>query len=489
MARCKNLCSSSFYTPAAAGAVVVAFLLAFVSLAHGAESVVVDDDNREELSLILYEGGLAQINETRSVYMKQGRQTLILEGVPDGLVPGSLWLGGEGLRVKSQRLQAATLSQRALLEASLGKTIKLVRDNPVTGKEKVEEALVLSLEQGLILKIGDRIETSPEGRLVFDSVPDNLRTETALLADAVVDKDGGASLDLRYLSNGFGWDMNYIGILDEKGEKLDLQAQVTLHNQTGLSLSGAKVHLFAGQVNRSFQPEQKQHVAARGVAAQSLEVEAAYSDVAETRYSVSDRDLYSLPQAVTLLPNQSMQVPFLTAEDVRTKTHYRFDNLVSAWPQDHESGRQQASLTLELSNERAKGLGKALPAGSFSLYQASTIGPVFVGEVPLQRLPVDARAELPVGHANAVFGKARQTDHRKLSKKSYELTQEITLTNSGDSDVTAELRGWMPDDGEWEILEESLRSEKLAANRVGWTVGLPKGQSKTLTYRLRVRMH
>ncbi|WP_343560810.1 DUF4139 domain-containing protein [Kiloniella sp. b19] len=486
MTRRRNLRSSSFYIPAA-GAAVVALSLASVSLAQAAESVVVDDSNREELSLILYEGGLAQINETRSVDMKQGGQTLILEDVPDGLIPASLWLSGDGLRVNSQRLQAATLSQRALLAANLGKTIKLVRDNPVTGEEKVEEALVLSLEQGLILKVGDRIETNPKGRLVFESVPDNLRAETALLADAVVDEDGPVSLDLRYLANGFGWDMNYIGILDEKGEKLDLQAQVTLHNQTGLSLSDARVHLFAGQVNRSFQPKQQLHAAARGAAVQSLEAEAAYSDVAETRSSVSDRDLYSLPRAVTLAPNQSMQVPFLTAQDVQTETHYRFDNLVSAWPQNHQSGRQQASLALELDNEEAKGLGKALPAGLFSLYQASAIGPVFVGEVPLQSLPVDAKAELPIGQANAVFGKARQTDYQQLSKKSYELAQEITLTNSGDSDVTAELRGWMPN-GEWEVLEESLTSEKLAANRIGWTVELPKGQSKTLAYRLRVRM-
>lgn len=61
------------------------------------------------------------------------------------------------------------LSPQTLLESYVGKKVKVVKTNPTTGAETEEQAEVLSAQGGIVLKIGNRIETSVPGRTVYES--------------------------------------------------------------------------------------------------------------------------------------------------------------------------------------------------------------------------------------------------------------------------------------------------------------------------------
>ena len=60
----------------------------------------------------------------------------------------------------------------ALMVGGLGVTTQVGRitQDPETGKETVQEAKVLSVANGVVLQIGERIETQAPGRIVFAEV-------------------------------------------------------------------------------------------------------------------------------------------------------------------------------------------------------------------------------------------------------------------------------------------------------------------------------
>jgi hypothetical protein len=78
---------------------------------------------------------------------------------------------GGKLDVLEQNFDFDLLTPEKLLEKSVGGTVRVIVTDPKTGKETVEEAKVLSVANGVVLQIGDRIETQAPGRIVFAEVP------------------------------------------------------------------------------------------------------------------------------------------------------------------------------------------------------------------------------------------------------------------------------------------------------------------------------
>jgi hypothetical protein len=51
------------------------------------------------------------------------------------------------------------LTPQKLLDKYVGKSVSIIRINPATGVETTEQAQVLTANNGVVMKIGDRIET------------------------------------------------------------------------------------------------------------------------------------------------------------------------------------------------------------------------------------------------------------------------------------------------------------------------------------------
>src|SRR3546814_10416138 len=93
------------------------------------------------------------------------------------------------------------------------------------------EAELLSAANGVVLRIGDRIETTVPGRIVFDSVPAGLAARPVLSAVVVSETAGDAVLDLGYLTGGLDWRADYVGRHD--GDALELRGLATITNTSG----------------------------------------------------------------------------------------------------------------------------------------------------------------------------------------------------------------------------------------------------------------
>ena len=156
------------------GAAAVAL---FATQAAFAETPV-GADKQSAIAVTIYNNDLALVRDSRTVTLTQGDNDLAFIEVSAGIRPETALLTGRGtpLDIIEQNFDFDLLTPQKLLEKSVGQTIRVVRTNPETGADTTEDATVLSVAEGqVVLKIGDRIEVTPPGRLVYSAVPTNLR--------------------------------------------------------------------------------------------------------------------------------------------------------------------------------------------------------------------------------------------------------------------------------------------------------------------------
>lgn len=471
-----------------ASALVLALMVALPPLA-AAQEVPVTAESRRALTLTVYNQNLGLVSESRRVDLPAGESLLAIEDVSGQMQPETVLLSAPGLRIIEQSLVADLLTPQRLLEASLGQTVQIIRVHPETGEDIVEEARVLSLAGGMVLQFADRIEINPPGRIAFTGLPAGLRSEPALLARVFPGQAGASDLQIDYLTGGLSWRADYVARLNSASDRLDLSALVTLTNATDSDFEGATLRLVAGEVNQGARPQPPRPVLMAGRAADVANLEAAPE--MSTAVAAADRYVYALQRPVTLRRGETKQIPLMSARNVKVVREYRFEGLVNGHPGLEEIGPVNAALILELENDPDLGLGAPLPAGTVRVYgpaQGASGGgedaTLFLGADGIDHTPEGEEARLSLGEAFDVTARAKRTVFERLSNRSYESGQRVTVKNAKDEPVEVVLAGQMPQG--WRMLEESAGHEQDSANRLLWRLTVPAGGEAELTYRIRV---
>jgi hypothetical protein len=418
------------------------------------------------------------------VDLAKGANSLAFEGVSARMVPSSALLrAGDGVKVLERNFEFDLLSPQALLERSVGKTVRVIRTRPDTGEEMVETATVLAAGNGPVLKIGDRIETTVPGRLVFDTVPAGLRAQPTLLIEADSAGAGQASLELTYLTEGLNWRADYAAELDAAGKTLALGAWASLSNATGIAFADADVQMIAGNVRRESERPLAAFKGANMMAA-------APAEDAMRREAVGDVHLYALPGKVTLANNQSKQVALLSAAAVPVARQYVRQRWITEAPDRGgvAPATYRPAVTLKFANAREAGLGLPLPAGLVRVYERDSKGRIqFTGEQSIAHTAAGEEVTLTLGEATDIGIQYRQSAFTTdgLPERAFETEQEIALSNAKAEPVTVRLVERFP--GAARILTESQAHEGFSGSEATWTVGIPAGGKATLSYRVRVQ--
>ncbi|MBU1777270.1 MAG: DUF4139 domain-containing protein, partial [Gammaproteobacteria bacterium] len=235
--------------------ILAAFLLAALAIpAAQADELRSTLQDQQSVAVTIYNEDLALVKDQRKVQLGSGQNALAFRDVSAGMRPETALLRSLSspgkLSVIEQNFDFDLLTPGKLLEKYVGKTVSVVRTNPATGNDSTEQALVLSANEGVVLKIGNRIETGMPGRIVYPDVPENLRDRPTLVMSL---NNGGAAqqeVELSYLTGGLAWKADYVAELNTADDKLDLSGWVTLTNTSGASYNNAKLQLVAGDVNR-----------------------------------------------------------------------------------------------------------------------------------------------------------------------------------------------------------------------------------------------
>ncbi|HUO45054.1 MAG TPA: DUF4139 domain-containing protein [Burkholderiales bacterium] len=448
-------------------------------------------DDQQSVAVTIYNDDLALVKDQRKIQLGNGRQSLAFRDVsarirPETALLRSLSSPGK-LAVIEQNFDFDLLTPQKLLEKYVGKSVNVIRTNPATGAETAESAQVLAANNGVVLKIGDRIETGIPGRLVYPDVPANLRDRPTLVM--LLDNGGAAQQDveLSYLTGGLSWKADYVAELNANDDKLDLSGWVTLTNTSGTTYRDAKLQLVAGDVNR-VRDELRQMPAVAGLMAKNA---AAESRMAEE--SLLEYHLYTLDRPTTIAENQTKQVSLLSAAGVpvRKELVLKGNDYYYGSSYGELGQKMKVGVFIEFDNRETSRLGMPLPKGVVRVYKKDSAGNAqFVGEDGIDHTPKNEKVRLKLGDAFDVTADKKQTDFRKLPNPAkgnalFESAYEIVLKNAKKETVSVTVQEPIP--GDWKVLESSQPFEKAASNTALWKISVPAEGSATLTYRVQVR--
>ncbi len=236
-------------------------------------------ESRTGVTLTIYNQDLGLVTERRRLTLRQGENRLALEDVSTGLDPATVLLRGADFRLIEQSFAFDLITPNRLLEAAVGKKVRIVKTHPETGAETLIEARLLGASEGPVLQVGDRIETTLPERIVFDRLPEGLRERPTLVARVDSARAGETELELSYLTSGLSWAADYVVELNPAEDRLDLSALVTLTNRSGADFQNATLRLLAGEVARAEEIRPRRGMALR-MAAESLAASPGLADVA-----------------------------------------------------------------------------------------------------------------------------------------------------------------------------------------------------------------
>jgi len=447
--------------------------------------------DQQSVAVTIYNESLALIKDTRRITLEPGLNRLALREVSGQMRPETASLRSlshpGALALLEQNFDFDLLTPAKLLEKNVGRTVRIVRVHPTTGAETIETATVLAANGGVVLKIGDRIETGVPGRLVFDGVPPNLRDRPTLVSELTSNRGGAQTVELSYLSGGLSWKADYVAELNASDNALDLNGWVTLTNRSGTAYPNAKLQLVAGDVNRV---KDELRYAARGDVAMAK----AAAPASEMRQeSLFEYHLYTLSRPTTIADNQTKQVALLSATQVPVAKEL----LVQGSDYYYRSSIGQAGqkmkvgVYVQFENRESARLGLPMPKGVVRVYKKDSSGNAqFIGEDRIDHTPKNEKVRLKLGDAFDVTADKKQTDFKRRDvpnpwSYSFESAYEIVLKNAKKEAVTVVVREPVP--GDWQMLEQSQPHEKVAAGTAEWKVKVPAQGNATLKYRVLVR--
>ena len=427
--------------------------------------------------LAIYQDNLALVTTERAVTLEPGTAQLQIDRISPRIVPGSLDVAAPGLRVTQQELAPWPLDRRALLEAHLDREVTLVRPGAGDGDGARVTATLLSIENGIVLRVGEAIETDPAGRIVFPDLPDGLSASPRADIRVSVQEAGARRLTLRYLTQGLSWSTQYVARYDAEAGRMDISGMARIVNDLPVSFGARQVRLLAGQVSQAAGEE------GGGPGPERMAAMSARADGARVPEPQTQADLkaYPLPESLDLPAGGAVEVPLMQAENVAVDRQYRLANLATAYPYNGERGPSAANVRLRIEDTARAGFGQPLPAGTLRVYA----GDLYRGAQRIDDTPVGGDLSVDLGRAFDVTATARQTAYEQLGDRSYETAQEITVKNAKDTAVAVQVLGNFPAD--WEMRSESHPHELENASTPVWTLEVPAGGETVLTYRARVR--
>ncbi|MDA0655236.1 MAG: DUF4139 domain-containing protein [Proteobacteria bacterium] len=467
--------------------VSVVLLAGFVQAASAADEKTVVAKDRTQLNLTIYNGNLALIQDQRRLNLDKGLNRVGFAGVSRAMMPSTAFLAvtsARPVKILEQDFAFDLLTPSKILEYAVGQKVHIVQTHPTTGEEKTVEGVLLSTQGGTVIKVGDRIETNPPGRLVFTKLPAGLRREPTLLATLDLEKSAQSVLDLRYLTGGLSWQADYVADYSEKDGTIALQAWATVTNKTGIDFKDATLRFVAGSVNRRTHAPSPQRM--RAMAKASMEVAATAPGGGMRAQSVGDFYLYQLPRKASLVNQQTKQLALLKAKKVTVTREYQMRGGGFHYRRYSQVQPLNAEIILKFVNKKFDGLGLPLPAGIVRVYGKSPDkSALFLGEDTIQHTAKGREVELSLGRAFDISAKRRQTSFRKqgLAKNTFEAGYEIAVKNAKDKPATIKLFENMP--GEWTILSESHNHKKKNSQEAVWSLKVPAGGETVLTYEVR----
>ena len=444
--------------------------------------------------------GFALVRLERELAIPRGRGTIQFQDVAALIDPTTVKFlsltDPEGTKVLEQNFQFDLVSQDKLLSRYIDRNLSV--EQPSGDGVKLVEGTLVSSNDGLVIRGADgQIHALRQWNSIrFGALPGGLITRPTLEWDVVSGKGGTQQTRVSYQTGGITWWADYNLIFtpgaDANSGVVDVGAWVSLLNQSGVRYQDAKLKLIAGDVNR-IQAAAPQTMMVTSRAKQAMEAaDAGFEEKAFFEYH-----LYTLGRPATLPNNSTKQIElFDAATRVPAKkqlVYYGADigGYYGAPIVDRDfspASNPKVDVWLTFRNDKASGMGMPLPAGRIRVSQQDKAdGSLeFVGEDAIDHTPKDEDVRVKLGTAFDVVGERRQTDFKaNTAAKVLEEAFEIKVRNHKSEPVEVIVRENMYRWSQWDLVDQSVPSQKKDARTVEFPVRIAADGEATVTYRVR----
>jgi len=520
-------------------ALVFAVAATLTEGALAAQAEAISASPPTSLHLTIYTDNFALVREERTVDLRAGLNAVRVSGVAAQIDPTSVSFlsltSPQAVVVREQNYQYDLISPNTLLNKSVGKTVSIRPHSPLGEAPAVSGTLLNPASAILPLAAspylyspygGDRNVSQNLGGLVVrtdkglsiirgfgyqgegmvvemgkDALPPDLISEPQLLWKLETTKPGKHDCRVSYLTDLINWKADYIAVVDEKEKKVDLNAWVTITNNSGTTYRDASLQLMAGDVRR-IRPEEARRFRAYGVGGMAGPAAPAPRPQFQEQ-AFFEYHLYTLEGKTTIADKETKQMTLLSAAAVPvkkayvyeggrfewqkwlTEEYYRYPEMYGQPEAPSTSAIKTVGVVLEIENSKKNHLGIPLPMGKVRVYKADKQGRLqFIGEDQISHTPRDEKIRLTIGNAFDLVGERKRTHLKVISHCEYEETFEITLRNHKDAPV--EIVVVEHPFASWEITDQSHDYKKKDAHTIEFTVDVPAHGQATVTYKVRV---
>ena len=468
--------------------------------------------DRKSVDITVYNSGQALIREERAIGLAKGANRVQIPDIPATIDATSLHFASltdpSGVRVLEQNYQYDLVSQSKLLEKYLGKPVDFIRMDADKKKEYTVSGRILAVganperygagagdgNPGMVAEIAGKIEMNPAGRLSLPSLPEGLILKPQLEWLLTSNRDGEQRAEISYLAGGIAWACDYVALLSQGDDKLDVTGWVTLSNNSGAAFQNAGLKLVAGDVNR-VQESSNDGYAVRTM----MKSEAAAPQFQQKE--LFEYKLYSLQRRTSLGNNETKQIELVSAVNASAKKLLIYDGMDQGWrywmnnpgyrsqQTFGEQSNSKVGAYITFRNDEKSGLGMPLPKGKVRVYKKDDDGKEqFIGEDQLDHTPKDEEVRLYLGNTFDVVGQRAQIDFKNLSSGHVvEETIEIKVRNHKKTVVEVMVYEHPWRWNQWDIVKSDTPSEKVDQSTLRFPLKIAPDKEKTVTYTIRYK--
>lgn len=414
-------------------------------------------------AIALYSRGSAVVQDSRTVDLKSGSQTVDwpVIGVPQ---PDTLWLSGAGVDLTGFDLAPSASGSGGPLSSRVGQSVTL--DAP--GGKTRQGTLVDTDGDTAYVRVDGRIERITAASPVqiswsaASNKGDGAGHDVTLHVDA--DKAGKQQLTATYQTAAPKWQASYTGRFDPKTGKLRLISQAVIDNTGHGAIDAKRAWLVAGDTSRADNGAPRPMMMAKMASNESAG--------AGAPEAVGDVYRYPLAHGLHIDAGAVQSVALMKPISVDATRRYRFENYAL---NDTGNSRQHARVSLAFDNNT----GRPLPAGAMRIYDAGHAAQL-MGGAHIGDTPAGAPVQLSLGGAFDITGTHRVT--KQTSDESGATTTEvqIELFNAGDKPRQVTIAERLPANAQ--LADDAPKTSGGSATEPEWQVSVPANGHKTFSY-------
>lgn len=433
------------------------------------------------VDVTVYGQSHAQVEETRSVYLKKGRNSIRLDGIaakyrPDSLSPISADGPGKFTQ-RSATYQAPDLTPEKILERAIGKQVTLAVGSGATARD-ITGTLQAVNNGRLILQTQDGSTVIAAASEVSVKNLSGLSNSASLVVEADVTHDGVYKLNFIYETDGLGWEAKHTVVYDDKALTAKRwTTTVSVSNQSGTAFNNATFWLVSGDVTQPQAESGRAYMA--GAPSRSA------ADAPASVEAVGEQKVFKLEEKVSLTDGQTRQVTLYTFDNVKVEREFYIPSQQRYYAQ--RQGERAVSVRLNMANCLKNNMGSPLPAGAVKVYQRNSggllqqTGTAYIGQLAVdESFVVNIGTSTDVKYEQVLKSSQKDSNDNRFENRLYEVKLHNYKTNEQVS-VTVEV-----------IVPENQQNlgqlTRKTANQAFSHVIVPQGGTKTFEYTLQVQV-